>query len=367
MIGRSGSLGGGQFIDGPFWPLNTTLWVKDFKGNDPRFCYYLLRTIDFLQFNVGSGVPTLNRNHVHPLPVSVPVVAEQRRIAGVLAALDDRIEVLAQTNVILESIAQGLFKSWFVDFDPVRAKAEGREPDGMDAATAALFPSEFADSELGPIPKDWSVASLADHVDAERGLSYKGAGLGAPGEGVPMHNLNSVLEGGGYKYAGIKYYTGDYKERHVALAGDLIVANTEQGHHHRLIGFPAIVPARHSSGIYSHHLYRVRPKQDAEIDRDWIYWCLKVPAFREQVIGCANGSTVNMLKLEGLQIPRFVLPRRELCETFSSIASSLRLQCEANVDRMSTLGDLRDTLLPRLISGKLRVPEGQTLLDEAAT
>ena len=123
VIGRSGSLGGGQFIKQDFWPLNTTLWVKDFNNNDPRFCYFLLKSLDLGQFNAGSGVPTLNRNHIHPLPVRVPPLPEQRAIAHILGTLDDKIELNRRMNETLEEMARALFKSWFVDFDPVRAKA----------------------------------------------------------------------------------------------------------------------------------------------------------------------------------------------------------------------------------------------------
>ena len=123
VIGRSGSLGGGQFIKQDFWPLNTTLWVKDFNNNDPRFCYFLLKSLDLGQFNAGSGVPTLNRNHIHPLPVRVPPLSEQRAIAHILGTLDDKIELNQRMNQTAEEMARALFKSWFVDFDPVRAKA----------------------------------------------------------------------------------------------------------------------------------------------------------------------------------------------------------------------------------------------------
>jgi len=124
VIGRSGSLGGGQFIKGDFWPLNTTLWVKDFKRNDRRFCYYLLKSLDLARFNAGSGVPTLNRNHIHPLPVTVPKdVRDQRAIAHILGTLDDKIEVLRRMSRTLEEMARAVFKSWFVDFDPVVVNA----------------------------------------------------------------------------------------------------------------------------------------------------------------------------------------------------------------------------------------------------
>ena len=107
VIGRSGSLGGGQFIKHDFWPLNTTLWVKNFNNNDPRFCYFLLKSLDLGQFNAGSGVPTLNRNHIHPLPVRVPPLPEQRAIAHILGTLDDKIELNRRMNETLEAIGAG--------------------------------------------------------------------------------------------------------------------------------------------------------------------------------------------------------------------------------------------------------------------
>ena len=125
VIGRSGSIGGGQYIKENFWPLNTTLWVKDFKGNNRRFCYYILRSLDLANFNVGSGVPTLNRNHIHPISVKIPPLPEQRRIADILGTLDDRIELNQRMNETLEQMARALYKSWFVDFDPVHAKMDG--------------------------------------------------------------------------------------------------------------------------------------------------------------------------------------------------------------------------------------------------
>ncbi|PRH10392.1 restriction endonuclease subunit S [Burkholderia multivorans] len=314
---------------------------------------------------VGATMPNLNTSILGAVPLSVPSLATQAALVSFFNALDDRIDLLRQTNVTLESIAQTLFKSWFIDFDPVRAKAEGREPEGMDGETAALFPDSFEESALGEIPKGWSVSTLAEHVSAERGLSYKGAGLCLAGQGVPMHNLNSVLEGGDYKYTGIKYYSGEHKERHAAISGDIIVANTEQGHNHRLIGFPAIIPSRYKRAIFSHHLYRVRLRPDTPLTTHTLYYMLMAPAVREQVIGCANGSTVNMLKVAGLEIPQFVCPSAQVARAFEVQAAVLRAQIESNIERAETLAALRDTLLPRLVSGKLRLPEAEAQLNEA--
>lgn len=310
--------------------------------------------------------PYLSLTDQRRLEITIPPREIQAWIGQAADDLHERIEILRRTNKTLEAIAQAIFKSWFVDFDPVRAKAEGREPEGMEAGTADLFPSRFHKSDLGSVPDGWRVARLENLIDAERGLSYKGAGLADSEAGLPMHNLNSVLEGGGYKRAGIKFYKANYKDRHIARAGDVIVANTEQGHHHRLIGFPAIIPRRYEKGLFSHHLYRVRPKDDSPVTRHWIYHALMVPRVRDQIIGCANGSTVNMLKPAGLQIPRLIVPPRELCVRFEAVANLLYARIDTNVECADALVALRDTLIPRLISGKLKLPEVDEMSELAA-
>lgn len=286
---------------------------------------------------------------------------DQEGIGSTLQILDDKISLLRATNVTLEAIVQALFNSWFVDFDPVRFKAEGRDPEGVSPHVIDLFPNEFEESELGAIPKGWQITTLGQHLEVVRGLSYKGSGLTDPSdpEGVPMHNLNSVLEGGGYKYPGLKFYKGEFKQKHEIKAGDIIVANTEQGHKHLLIGYPAIVPATEGhSGLFSHHLYRVRPLPHSPLGNLFQFRLLMNPTVREQIIGCSNGTTVNMLKADGLVMPRFVCPPKPLVEAFESIAGPIQIRQEQNVITIDNLASLRDTLLPRLISGKLRLNGG---------
>ncbi|MGD0012330.1 MAG: restriction endonuclease subunit S [Terriglobia bacterium] len=357
VLGRKGVVGSVYFVASNYWPHDTTLWVKDFHGNDPRFVYYFFRWMAprIATMDVGSANPTLNRNHVHPIETRWPPVLEQRAIAHILGALDDKMELNRRMNETLEAIARAIFKSWFVDFDPVRAKAAGRQPFGMDAETAALFPNSFQGSRLGNIPKGWTVAPLGDHVEGVKGLSYKGAGLSDCG--IPLHNLNSVYEGGGYKDDGIKFYTGEYKPRHVLHPGDLIVTNTEQGFDFLLIGYPAIVPKRFGEfGLFTHHLFRVQSLPGSPLRAQVLYHMLMSPALRDQVIACTNGTTVNMLSSDGLRMPLLVLPPTQLIRRFEEIADSLYLRSETNKDKSRTLAAIRDALLPKLISGEIRVP-----------
>ena len=257
-------------------------------------------------------------------------------------------------NETLEAMARAFFKSWFVDFDPVRSKIEGRKPFGVDADTAALFPDSFQDSPLGKIPKGWSLTTLGKHVDSTRGLSYTGSGLSD--SGVPLHNLNSVNEGGGSKYEGIKYYVGEYEERHKVQAGEIIVTNTEQGFDFLLIGFPAMIPRRFGPwGIFSHHLYRVRLQPSSPLRTQFLYWLLMSDKVRAQIIACTNGTTVNMLPPDGLVRPHFALPPEGLINHFEQLSLPLTERIETNNEESRTIAAIRDACLPKLISGEVRV------------
>ena len=121
----------------------------------------------------GSTMPILNKRNFSEVKIDLPSLSEQKLIAEFLSSFDNRIKLLRETNATLEAIAQALFKSWFVDFDPVRAKMEGRAPEGMDEATAALFPNSFEESELGEVPRGWRVGTLADVASYQNGYAFK--------------------------------------------------------------------------------------------------------------------------------------------------------------------------------------------------
>ena len=331
----------------------------DSRKLSARFLRYFLvhpETQAMLLSWAGSGGTrnALTKSMIESFHVYAPAdVTEQRAIAHVLGTLDDKIELNRRTNATLEAMARGLFRSWFVDFDPVRAKMEGHDT-GVPKEIADLFPDRLVDSALGPIPEGWAVESLAEHFEAVKGVSYKGSGLSA--DGVPLHNLNSVHEGGGYKYEGIKFYSGEYAERHVVRPGDVIVANTEQGHNRLLIGYAAIVPGCFGThGIASHHIFRLRAKRDGQLSIEFLHSLLNSPGMHDIVSGYANGTTVNMLPIDAMQRPQVVVPPKALVETFDVLVSCTEHRRERTVRESRTLTVLRDTLLPKLVSGELRV------------
>jgi type I restriction enzyme S subunit len=204
-----------------------TIFRIDESKIDPRYLVYWCCGPEYRQHiqdnYVGSTQIHIRNDDLLAAPLKLIPLPTQRAIAHILGTLDDKIELNRRMNATLEAMARALFQSWFVDFDPVRAKLDGRRPAGMDAETAALFPDGFVESAIGPVPKGWRVERFDAHITADRGLSYNGEGLRADGTGLPMHNLNSIYEGGGYKHEGIKYYAGDYREKHLLEPGDMIV------------------------------------------------------------------------------------------------------------------------------------------------
>jgi type I restriction enzyme S subunit len=329
---------------------------------DPLFIYYVFRTPDQQEYirlhAIQTGVPHTNLGILRDTPVPIPPLSEQRAIARILGTLDDKIELNRRMNETLEAMARALFKSWFVDFDPVRAKAEGRDP-GLPKPLADLFPHSFSDSKLGKIPKGWKVESLEQHFQAVRGVSYRGSGLSD--SGVPLHNLNSVYEGGGYKCEGLKRYIGEYREQHQAEPGDVIVANTEQGHDRLLIGYAAIVPRQFAHGIFSHHIYRLRPRPDSYLTSQFLIFLMNWPQMHDIVSGYANGTTVNMLPIEGVQKPEFVVPPESIIRHFDIFTRHAQERAECSVQQSCVLAALRDTLLPKLISGEIRIKDAERI------
>ncbi|MCA3748324.1 MAG: restriction endonuclease subunit S [Rubrobacter sp.] len=366
VIGRKGAYRGVHYSPDPFFAIDTAFYLKPKAEFDMRWAYYQLLTQDINGMDSGSAIPSTSREAFYALPVEVPPLDEQRAIARILGTLDDKIELNRRMNETLEEMARAIFKSWFVDFEPVRAKMEGRwrrgqSLPGLPAHLYDLFPDRFVDSELGEIPEGWEVGTLGNHFEAVKGVSYKGSGLSD--NGVPLHNLNSIHEGGGYKYEGIKFYRGEYAERHVVEPGDVIVANTEQGHDRLLIGYAAIVPRLFGKrGIASHHIYRLRPKPSSPLTASFVYRLLNSPRMHDVVSGYANGTTVNMLPLDGVQKPQIVVPPRDLVIAFSTLAAEIEARCEETVVESRTLAAIRDTLLPKLISGELRVKDAERIV-----
>jgi type I restriction enzyme S subunit len=324
IIGRVGAYCGSVYYQNtPIWVSDNALAAKPKNGNNTLFLFYFLKNLQLNNFSEGSSHPLVTQTLLNSIEVTIiDDTNEQKLIAGILYSLDDKIDLLQRQNKTFEQLSKTLFRQWFV---------------------------EEAD-------ENWEETSLDKHTEVFRGLSYKGNGLCDVGFGLPMHNLNSVYEGGGYKYEGIKFYKGEYRERHLVEVEDIIVTNTEQGHEFRLIGFPAIVPNYYGEkGLFSQHIYKLSPIKNTFLTREFIYYLLMTPSVREQIIGATNGSTVNMLAIDGLQRPIFKLPPKEKVNIFTENVRNYWKKKNSNHNQIKTLTQIRNTLLPKLMNGEVRL------------
>ena len=343
VIGRSGaSMGRVHFSEVDYWPHNTCLYVTDFLGNNPRFAYYFLTTLDLAAFNSGSAQPSLNRNFIYSMPIKVPSRSEQDGIVETLRSLDDRITLLRETNATLEAIAKVLFKSWCVDFDPVRAKLEGRSPAGMDEATARLFPDSFEESEVGLVPRGWRVGVLGDAAQTNRkqlhpsdlhsGLHYVGL------EHIPRQSLSLTDWGDadGLESAKAAFSSGDI------LFGKL------RPYFHKVVVAPI-------DGVCSTDILVCQAKLPC------YYGFVAMQLFSVALIDYAdrlsNGAKMPRVGWKDLAAYPVVMPTESVAAEYTKVVEPLLARMKVNVHEARTLATLRDTLLPRLISGQLRVNE----------
>lgn len=320
----------------------------DLTVADSRYVYYACTAPDFTaqvhNNAVAAGVPHINLSILRELEIPLPAMQTQITAADALAALDDRIDLLRQTNATLEAIAQALFKSWFIDFDPVRAKAEGREPEGMDAATAALFPAEFEEAEIGPIPKGWRLGTMrevCEIFDACR---------------IPLSSKQRAEKKGPYPYYGaaaLLDYVDDFlfDGIYLLLGEDGSVTNRD--------GTPITQYVWGKFWVNNH----AHVLQGANgISTEHLMLALRGIDFTPYVTGAVQAK-LNQANL--FRIP-FLIPVTEIANSFYLNIRHLYEKLRANTEQAKLLELLRDTLLPRLISGKLRLPEAQEAVKTVA-
>jgi len=341
--------------------------IRPKNGN--RFSSFLKGCIEvslptLLMGATGSTFPSVSREQIEDISVEIQSGEDLKWIENVLGTLDDKIELNRKTNETLEAMAKALFKSWFVDFDPVRAKAEGR-PTGLPAEISDLFPDSFEDSELGEIPSGWEMEALGEILDVDKGVSYKGDFL-SDAEGLPMVNLGCFAGGGSFRAEKMKFYTGEYRERHLATAGDLLVANTDMTQNRIILGAPIIVPSWRGRDkfLFSHHTFAIRFRRSKSAFTRFIYFTLLKPSFRQVAAGHATGTTVLALPKDGITDYQTVIPPAGLLNVFAAKVEALYQKCQALTEQCELLAKTRDALLPKLISGEIRIPDAERMLEE---
>lgn len=330
------------------------------KACDPKFIAYQLLTSAhrnwMIQHAGGTTMPSLNEGIIRRIPIVLPPLVEQKAIAAVLGALDDKIELNHRMNATLEGIARALFQSWFVDFDPLRAKVDGRQPPGIDPATAALFPNEFRDSELGRIPIGWNIGTLGTLFGAKSDCVLTGpfgSNLHASDysdEGVPLILVKHVMDGriiedrlplvGANKVAELARYR--------LKLGDIVFTRVGA------VGRTGYVHLRNVGWLISGQTLRVRIPDWHVLHPRYLAQVYLDRAFIAMVEGHSLGTTRPSLNTGLLRDFRFLVPPPTLTNRFAEIVTPFDEQRQHLDAQSRTLADLRDALLPKLLSGEIR-------------
>jgi type I restriction enzyme S subunit len=355
VTGRYGTIGQVFYIKQDFWPLNTTLYVKDFKGNDPLFISYLLHTVDFESCSDKSSVPGVNRNHLHMVRVRVPPLTEQHAIAHILGTLDDKIELNRQMNKTLESIAQALFKSWFIDFDPVRARVEGRQPYGMDAETTDIFPVSLEDSVLGEIPKGWKVKNLPEAMDVNPVRSL------AKGQLAPYLEMSNMPT---FSARALGWKCREYTSGMKFINGDVLLARITPCLENGKTAYVDFL-ADGQVGWGSTEYIVLHCK--SPLPQEYAYFLARSDDLRSYAIKNMTGTSGRQrVPSECFESYPIVVPSEKAAERFGEIAKSVMAAMKQLDEESSTLVAIRDTLLPKLLSGEIRVKDIEKVLEASA-
>jgi type I restriction enzyme S subunit len=328
----------------------------------PRYLYLFVRSPLFhsqvAALRTGSAQPQLPIRDINRIEIPVPPHEEQRAIAHVLGTLDDKIELNRRMNETLEAMARAIFKSWFVDFDPVRAKMEGRDL-GLPKEIADLFPDRFQDSELGEIPKGWKVARLREIAEIVDCLhSKKPAKRDAGSLLLQVYNVgtNGQLDLSNPFYISQQDYE-IWTRRIEITTGDLVITKTGR------VGAVAQIPPGVRAGL-GRNMVGIRARLTHAQPRFLRDYLLSNAMRREIELMTNVGTILSSLHVKTIELLRLVLPPKPVIEAYDELIKPLHCRKEANVAECLTLADLRDTLLPKLISGELRIKDTDGIISE---
>ena len=298
------------------------------------------------------GVPSIAQpvTYLRTLEIPLPPLPEQRAIAHVLGTLDDKIELSRRMNATLEAMARALFRSWFVDFDPVRAKMEGRDT-WLPKDIADLFPDRLVDSELGDIPQGWLVRTLGELCHKPQ-YGYTASARSQP-VGPRFLRITDINKNPWVSWSRVPYCeaTDDELSKYRLRKGDVLIARmADPGH--------GILVEEDVEAVFASYLIRFRPIENRDA-RFLQYW-LKSDAYWQLVRGQAAGTTRVSLNAKVLGLFPLVVPPNGVASAFARVVGALRDRLMLSATEMQLLADLRDTLLPKLVSGQLLVQRNRT-------
>ena len=337
---------------------STDIWVLRAKpGVDQRFLYYWVASQEFVDYAVqgsdGTRMPRANWSQASKHSIPFQTEYEQKAIAHILGTLDDKIDQLRKTNSVLEDMASALFKSWFIDFDPVKAKQENR-PTGLPKDVDDLVPDSFEDSALGPIPKGWRVGCVGDLCKLTKSSVNPG---NFPHELFAHYSLPAFDEGQQPKLeSGTSIKSNKY-----LVPSDAVLLSKLNPHIPR-IWMPDV--STHHRPIASTEFLILCPKPG--YSRELVYTLVTSQMFCQIYGTLVSGTTGSHQRVSPASVldVAIVLPPEPIANEFFDVTKHNALRGHSNIHQIRTLTNLRDTLLPKLISGDLRVPEAEQMVAE---
>ncbi|MDD4871295.1 MAG: restriction endonuclease subunit S [Kiritimatiellae bacterium] len=358
IIGRKGAYRGIHFSPKPFHVIDTAFYLKPSTDFDIRWAYYELLTHDINGMDSGSAIPSTSREDFYALPVLSPPLPEQKAIAHILGSLDDKIELNRKMNETLVAMAKAIFKSWFVDFDPVKAKAVGRKPEGMDAETVKLFPDSFVDSELGKIPKGWKVDTIKEMTSSiQYGLTRSSTDYNP---NRPHFLRITDIQGGRVDWSSVPFcdVSQDEFEKYKIVDNDVFVARTgaSTGENIYICDSPRAVFAS----------YLVRFQFSMPYVARYIAEFMRSPAYFDYVKGTIGGSAQPNASAQALAGAKVLAPQSQCMSLFYDVVHQWDVLKANNQKASHTLSNLRNTLLPKLLSGELRIKDAERFLEDVA-
>jgi type I restriction enzyme S subunit len=318
---------------------------------DNRFLAYYINTVAAGHVNahlVGAVQQHFNVGSARTLRLNLPPLPEQEAIAAVLGALDDKIELSRRMNATLEAMARALFQSWFVDFDPVRAKAEGRPPAGLDEPTAALFPAQFQASELGEIPRGWRVGKVSDLATLNRGAVNPSD---YPTETFDHFSLPAFDNGRTPK---VELGSAIMSNKFTVTPNSVLLSKLNP--HIPRIWLPDLRASRRSVCSTEFMVACSKPG----VSREYLFSLFTSSAFASVYGTLVTGTTGSHQRIrpESVLDMKIVIPAPPLIRAFTDIAKPMFDRINRNTEQSRTLATLRDTLLPKLLSGSITVANG---------
>ena len=308
----------------------------------PKYLFALLRSKGtqqkILNMHVGTLIPHFKKGDFGNLYFDIPDEMDyQKKVGDAYFDFCLKIEANSQLNQTLEEMAQAIFKSWFVDFDPVKANMNGELPEGMDAATASLFPEKLVESELGMVPEGWEASSMGEHFNITMGQSPKGETYNEDGEGIAFFQGRRDF---GFRYPDVRVFTTDPKR--YAKAGDT------------LISVRAPVGDKNMAAIdccIGRGVGAIKHKSDS---RSFTYAFV---SHIEKKLGDSgsSGTVFSSINQKELKKVSFVAPPQELVEAFHNLVDPIDQKVEVLSKEIDSLSQLRDTLLPKLLSGEIEL------------